>query len=318
MFYHQAMTIIENQITANIKPKIVLLDDEVDTLEALERLLRGDFKVFKATSSAQALEILQSHPDTSVILSDHRMPEGLGTEFLLQAKAKVPNAVRAILTGQMDLKDLVKAVNEVSVHRLILKPWDNDFLKVQMLECWQYHRLLQEKNFFEQLSTTDPVTHLSNHRYFQVQLKMFVERSKRHNYPLSLIMVDVDHFKNFNDQFGHPEGDKILSLVARRLQAEVRNIDLVARYGGDEFAVILPDTPLSKANEVSERIRKSFDVKSFAGPDSRPVTVTISLGVAGFPDHGKSPSDLIVAADTALFQAKRQGRNQSRLAGMPT
>lgn len=294
--------------------KILCVDDEAHTLDALERVLRKDFTVLKALSAKEALEVLEQNQDVSVILSDFRMPHMSGIEFLVQAQQVAPNAVRAILSGQIDMEEMAKAVNQAHIHRFILKPWDNDYLRVQMVEALQNHQLILQRNHLERLSITDPVTQLTNHRYFQEHIRKELERAERHHRPLSLLMVDVDHFKSFNDHYGHPEGDRLLATIAKRISGEVRNIDLVSRYGGEEFAVIMPDTALEEARLVAERVRHSLEKNPFTGPFGRPAYVTISIGVASFPQHATVVTDLIEAADRALYQAKRQGRNQTVVA----
>lgn len=296
------------------KPLLLCVDDEPATLDSLERILRKDFGVLKASSGRQALELLVQNPDCTIILSDHRMPGMSGLELLERARELAPSAVRAILSGQIDLSEMMVAINKNILHRFILKPWDNEYLRLQMFEAWQSHNILSQRNHLEHLSVTDPVTQLSNHRFFQEQMRKEMERSARHLRPLSLIMIDVDHFKSFNDHYGHPEGDRLLRSVAERISKEVRNIDVVCRYGGEEFGVIMPDTPLNEAAIVAERVRGSMEKSPFTGPFERPAFVTISLGVAGYPQHGGEASALIGAADRALYQAKRQGRNQTVVA----
>lgn len=291
--------------------KILCVDDEPSILAALKRLLASDFTFLAATSGEEALEILRQNPDVAIVVSDHRMPGMTGLQLLTEAKSIAPDAVRAVLSGQIDLGDMAEAIHAAQIHRFFLKPWENDYLKVQMLEALSVHRLLKEKAELERLSITDPVTHLSNHRHFHDRMRIEVERSIRHSRPVSLVMIDIDHFKRFNDQFGHPAGDALLRAVAHRLTDLVRSIDTVSRYGGEEFAVILPDTGPETALVVAERVRKSFEEKPFPGPNGRPAFVTISLGVAAAPTHATDSTDLISLADRALYQAKRQGRNQT-------
>jgi diguanylate cyclase (GGDEF)-like protein len=288
-------------------PKILCVDDDESTLDALSRLLRKDFEVLRAEEGAKALHLLKQNPDVAIILSDYRMPRMTGVQFLNQAKEIAPQSTRAILSGQIDLQDLMSAVNSQAIHRLILKPWDNEYLMVQMREALQIHLLIKQKDELEKLSITDPVTGLPNHRYFQESLRREIERAQRHSRSLSLLMVDVDRFKEYNDRYGHPKGDVLLKEVGEQIASEVRTLDLVARYGGEEFSVIMPDTKPDEAYKVAERIRQSFVQKPVGH-------VTISIGLAGLTTERNSASVLIEAADQALYQAKGRGRNQTVIA----
>ena len=293
------------------KPKILCVDDEELILGAVTRLLQTDFTVLSAESAEAAYEIVAENPDIAIVLMDQQLPGISGVEFLAKVQQMLPDAVRAVLSGRLDLMDMANAINAAKIHRLILKPWDNDYFKVQMLEALAIHTTLREKRILEELSITDSVTHLKNHRYFQDRLKVEVERSTRHNRPLTLVMADIDFFKMLNDRYGHPVGDQILKGVAQRLVDQLRLIDTVARYGGEEFGLILPDTPFESAMMVAERIRLSFVKKPIGLPDDVLGPVSLSLGVAAVPDHAFTAQELIAQADAALYQAKRQGRNQT-------
>jgi diguanylate cyclase (GGDEF)-like protein len=160
------------------------------------------------------------------------------------------------------------------------------------------------------MATLDRMTRLYIHHYFQERLLEEIKRSERMDIPLSLIMSDIDHFKKFNDTYGHQQGDIVLKEVAQIFKRLVRSVDIPARYGGEEFAVILPDTTLEDAIEIATRLRKSVEEHKFAGQDE-PLRVTISLGVAQY--HADSDSEskgLVKRADAALYRAKESGRNR--------
>ncbi|MES2965254.1 MAG: diguanylate cyclase [Bdellovibrionota bacterium] len=296
---------------AREKPKILCIDDESSILAALSRLLSPDFLVLSATSTDEARDLLDHHRDVAIVMTDHSMPGESGTRFLRYVQTAAPDAVRAILSGRVDVQAMAEAINNAQVHRVILKPWDNEYLKLQMIEALASHGVLREKRELERLSITDPVTQVRNHRYFQDHLKIEVERTIRHQRSLSLVMIDIDHFKKYNDTYGHPAGDALLRGTAKRLLDQLRALDTVARYGGEEFALVMPDTSYENAMLVAERVRKSIEKEGFPGPDGTPTFVTISLGVATAPKHGGDSAELVKAADAALYTAKRQGRNQS-------
>jgi diguanylate cyclase (GGDEF)-like protein len=165
---------------------------------------------------------------------------------------------------------------------------------------------LRSKNAeLERLSVTDGLTGLTNHRALMQRLGDEAVRSRRTGRPFTLLMCDVDHFKDYNDAFGHPAGDAVLKSISDILLETTRAVDCAARYGGEEFAVILTETELSGAMEVAERIRKRVESTEF--PSRR---VTISIGVAECPRDAAEPGALVAVADQALYLAKNAGRNQ--------
>jgi len=161
------------------------------------------------------------------------------------------------------------------------------------------------------LSNTDRLTGLWNHGYFLYQLNEEFKRAIRFNRPLSLLMLDMDYFKRFNDSFGHPAGDVLLQKISDILKNSCREVDLVARYGGEEFAIILPETNKEKAYASAERIRKATAAMPFVYNDALPPEyVTVSIGVASSPQDTATPEELISCADKALYAAKNFGRNR--------
>ncbi|MBI4845585.1 MAG: sensor domain-containing diguanylate cyclase [Candidatus Omnitrophica bacterium] len=161
------------------------------------------------------------------------------------------------------------------------------------------------------LSYTDHLTNLWNYGYFQHQLREEIKRASRFNRQLSLLMIDIDFFKKFNDTYGHPAGDKLLKQLAEIFQNSSREVDLVARYGGEEFVIILPETFKEKAYSSAERIRSFAAAFPFQTPESdTPKHATISIGVSSFPQDSSTAEGLISAADKALYAAKNIGRNR--------
>ena len=165
----------------------------------------------------------------------------------------------------------------------------------------------------QRLSVTDGLTGLGNYRSFQQNLAREVDRAARFHRPLSLLMLDLDHFKQVNDLYGHQVGDAVLTQVADRIREEVREVDVVARYGGEEFVVVLPETGLDGAQHLADRICERMR-DSPLRTSSGDLAITISIGVAVYPDHGDSPSSLVRAADLALYVAKGEGRDRWHIA----
>ena len=163
------------------------------------------------------------------------------------------------------------------------------------------------------LSITDGLTGLWNYRYFTMTVGKEIERAARFSRPLALLMLDLDHFKAVNDTFGHQRGDSVLVELAGRIRAEVRDVDTVARYGGEEIVVILPETDEAGAAQLAERICAAVSRKPFGEPGVPPVHLTISAGAAVFPTHGLAASVLLARADEALYESKHAGRNTWRL-----
>jgi len=159
------------------------------------------------------------------------------------------------------------------------------------------------------LAITDGLTRLYLHRYFQQRLTNEISRSERYGYKFSLIMTDIDHFKRFNDTYGHQVGDQVLREVARLVQQNVREIDIVARYGGEEFIVICPEKSNEETIVPAERIRKAIESFQFMVNGVR-APITISLGISEFPTDSKDKKDLIECADIALYSSKQNGRNR--------
>lgn len=163
----------------------------------------------------------------------------------------------------------------------------------------------------QELSVTDDLTRLANRRYFNQRFEHEIQRSQRYTRDLSIIMIDIDHFKNFNDTNGHLQGDEVLRVVAKILEQNLRKADLVARFGGEEFVVMLPEIDKSHAQKAAEKLRIAIESHPFKNGQAQPLgKITISLGLASFPEDAFNGRDLLEAADNMLYLAKSMGRNQ--------
>jgi len=162
----------------------------------------------------------------------------------------------------------------------------------------------------KELSQSDDLTLLYNRRYLNQWLEEEIKRCKRFDRPMAFVMLDIDHFKKYNDTHGHPMGDRVLKQLAVLVLRHCREIDFVARYGGEEISIILPETDGLKATEQAERIRQLVEECHFEGEQSQPQgKLTISLGVAVYPEDAQNKEELVECADRALYMAKATGRN---------
>lgn len=186
------------------------------------------------------------------------------------------------------------------------------FILLIFIAAYIVKYLLKSRDFEYQykLATTDGLTELYNHRYFQEQMILQVENSKRYNSVFSLIIIDIDFFKKFNDMFGHQSGDAVLRQVAQKLKKNVRASDFVCRYGGEEMSIILPNTDKNEAISTAHKICQTIAESPFRLANDKESQVTISLGVATYPEDGEEPSEIIDVADKRLYSAKENGRNQ--------
>jgi diguanylate cyclase (GGDEF)-like protein len=296
---------------------VLIIDDSVAVREQIIRTLES-FNLFsryyEAEDGLEGFKKLLSSP-VDIILCDLEMPRIDGFKFLsmLKARPELQDVPVIILTGMNDRERKIKGLGQ-GASDYITKPFDHEelvarvkiHLKIKKLQ----DDLKRSNELLLELSNTDHLTGLFNRRYMMEALDKEVHRCIRKKGLLSLIMLDIDHFKRVNDCFGHLQGDVVLQKVALQLQKELRSYDCAARYGGEEFVAILPDSSLKEAVFVADRIRLSVQETRFNGALGK-LNLSVSLGVASFYKECTPTVDsFIKLADDALYRAKEHGRNR--------
>jgi diguanylate cyclase (GGDEF)-like protein len=323
---------MENQQPRSTQ-RILIVDDSPKARLLMETILRGQgySNLTSAESAGQAFALLglqtgrQSQAaEFDLILMDLLMPEVDGLEACRRIKSAAQFAdTPLIMVTAEDSAESVKEAFDAGANDYVKKPVNRVELMArfksalrlkQEMDCRKAREqelvVLTEK--LRKLSVVDGLTGIANRRNFDDVLGRAWRRAQRESSPVALIIADVDHFKSFNDRFGHLAGDDCLRRVAQILaQSFKRPFDLVARYGGEEFAVLLPDTPRASAERLAEEMRQAVENLDAGSLQKDAVRVTISAGVAAvIPQPGSEPAVLIAVADGCLYRAKREGRNR--------
>lgn len=294
---------------------LVIDDSKVGRQHILEILQQTSlFRAYhEAADGLEGFKKILSQP-VDLVLCDVDMPGMDGFKFLAMIKTReeLRDIPVIMLTGKENREDKIRGL-ELGASDYVTKPFDPGELvarvKVQLKIKSLQDSLKESNQLLLELSNTDPLTRLANRRHLMEMLDREFTRSIRSGSPLSLVMLDIDHFKKINDTYGHQVGDEILIDMATILRRHLREYDLAARYGGEEFSLVLPDADLDKAMQVAERLRKAVAQKRFNAAKSA-LNITISLGVGCIPrPEIQSVDDLIRFADDALYKAKREGRN---------
>ena len=296
--------------------RLLVVDDEALLRRSLNiQLTRAGYEVHEAEDGEAAWEMIQAQPYRFVI-TDWNMPGMSGLELMTRIRAMPAAGYTYILmlTAHSDRTDVIIGLKS-GADDYLTKPFDMNELRarvgigVRILELES--RLQESLASAAELAVHDSLTNLFNRRAFDSRLADEVQRAGRYQRPLTLLMIDIDHFKHYNDQHGHPQGDALLRELSTLFLSCVRSTDFVARYGGEEFAVILPETNPANAQAVAGLILERVCAHGFLHREAQPGgALTVSIGVAGTEDGLPDAERLLLTADRALYQAKGAGRNR--------
>ena len=290
---------------------ILIVDDDLSIRDTMREFLElAGYEILVAASAEEALEVITAAP-VEVVITDIMLPGMDGLDLTDRIKSAWDADV-IVITGYSTDYSYEEAIKK-GASDFVFKPVRFEELNLRLKRVLNERRLnLEREQMLEELkklSITDGLTQLFNSRHFYAQLKGEIERFNRYGHKLSLLLLDIDNFKVYNDSYGHLEGDKILVRIGSIIKSCLRKMDTAYRYGGEEFTIILPGTPGEEARTVAERLRTAVASEMFSGEaDGRP-RITISVGVTQY-QHAESISSFVQRADQAMYRSKQSGRNK--------
>ncbi len=295
----------------NSKIQVLIVDDDASVRNTIhEYISNAGYDVIAAATAEEALELV-AQGNYAVVITDIRLP-GMGGLELTNLIKKKNGADVIVVTGYSDDYSYEEAIN-IGASDFVIKPVRLEELLLRMRRVLKERQLSTERTRMmeklQKLATTDGLTKLYNSRSFYSQLELEVDRFNRYKHPLSLLLLDIDNFKKFNDSFGHLEGDKVLVRFSQIIKSCLRTNDSAYRYGGEEFTVILPETNGDEAKTVAQRIRSTLEVETFTPTPDKDAKITISIGVTQYFSK-EELSAFIRRADQAMYFSKQNGRNR--------
>lgn len=295
---------IGGSMLRTLKSRLLLVDDDEVLRSYLTRRLQlDDCIVDEANNVESAMKLLRTHTYDLVTLDLMMHPQS-GYELFefLKEDPTLKWLPLIVLSGRNDLNDKVRCFH-LGADDYVTKPFQYEELAARI-----YGLLKRTKNF-EQLAFRDPLTGVFNRRYFDLQIGIELQRIERYPAPISLVFIDIDFFKKINDTFGHHVGDLVLQGLAHLLQVNLRSTDLLARFGGEEFVIALPNTSLEQAHSTMQNILNKVRSNPVAQYEGKTFSITFSAGIAQWQE-GMTVADWVSKADEAMYQAKQQGRNR--------
>jgi len=298
-------------VTSNRNIRVLIVDDDLAVRNTMNEYIQTAGYTSKAVSCAEEALELMGKDDFQVVITDIILPSMGGLELTKTIREKKDSDV-IVMTGYSGDYSYEEAIN-IGASDFVIKPVRLEELLLRLRRVLKERELTNERirmmEKLQKLAVTDGLTKLYNSRSFYTQLETEVDRFNRYKHPLALLLLDLDHFKDYNDSYGHLEGDKVLVRFSQIIRSCLRTNDSAYRYGGEEFTVILPETAGPEAKTVAQRIRAALEAERFYPQDGREVQITISIGVTEY--HSKEElSTFIQRADKAMYMSKQNGRNK--------
>jgi len=296
--------------SANSKVQILIVDDDLTVRNTMnEYIIAAGYQSDAVSCAEEALEMLQNK-SFHVVITDIILPAMGGLELTKTIK-KDQDCDVIVMTGYSDDYSYEEAIN-IGASDFVIKPVRLEELLLRLKRVLKERNLTNERirmmEKLQKLAVTDGLTKLYNSRSFYSQLETEVDRFNRYKHPLALLLLDLDHFKDYNDTYGHLEGDKVLVRFSQIIKTCLRANDTAYRYGGEEFTVILPETGGDEAGLVAQRIRVALETERFSPINGKGVKITISIGVTEYQTK-EELSTFIQRADRAMYRSKQKGRN---------
>ncbi len=289
---------------------ILIVDDDTAIRDAMQEFLRmAKFESASVSNAEKALEYLKTNP-VDVVITDILMTGMDGLE-LTDIIKQTYDAEVIVITGFNADYSYEEAISK-GASDFIFKPVRFEELLLRLKRVLRERRLSKDRaqmlQKLKKMAITDGLTKLFNSRYFYTQLEMEIDRLNRYHHPLSMLLIDIDNFKDYNDKYGHLDGDKVLSGFGEIINSCLRGMDSAYRYGGEEFTVLLPETPITEAFNVAERIQRALTETQFKSMSGSISYITVSIGITDYCTN-EDLSSFILRADKAMYQSKDKGKN---------
>lgn len=282
---------------------ILVFEEDAQAASLIESALNlKGYHIWTVAKPNEALDLLRAN-SFAVAIAELRSPKMNGIQFMQKVREMAPATNVLVITLYSFISSAIEAM-ESGAYGYITKPLNSSEIRIVVERAVERYFLLStsdEKDYFVDLAVRDGLTGLFNRRYFNELINIEINRLKRVPASLSLLMLDIDNFKNYNDTQGHPAGDELLKGAAKVFKNSVRAVDIICRYGGEEFIIMLPQTDKSSAKIIAERLRVQIGLY---------LPTTVSIGIATLPDDAQAVDVLIQKADDALYQAKKTGKNK--------
>ncbi|MGI9415959.1 MAG: PleD family two-component system response regulator [Hyphomicrobiales bacterium] len=314
----ERMGLLDQEVQESMarKPgKVMLIDDKASSVERLMGALAEPHNVTVIQDPQQALfEAAEKNWELLIVSLNLQEFDGLRLCSQLRSLERTRQMPILIIVEPHDNARLLRAL-DMGVNDYLMRPIDKNELLARVFTQLRRHRYTERlRDNVQQsmeMAVTDPLTGLYNRRYMETHLGTLIDQAANRGKSISILVIDIDYFKAVNDNHGHDVGDQVLQEFALRISGNIRSIDMACRYGGEEFVLVMPDTDMTVAYRIGERLRQvvasvPFDV----GVSKGPLDITISIGVSTMQGPGDTPEDVLKRADQALYRAKRDGRNR--------